>query len=239
MDLTGLRALTFDCYGTLVDWETGILEVLRPWAEECGLEVADEDLLAAFADAESRCQAETPGLLYPDILRRVLAEIALLLGGVPAPEYADALARSVGDWPPFPDTTPALRRLSRRYALVIVSNVDRASFERTRRRLGVRFDFVVLAEDVGVYKPDPRMFEQAIAWLAGRGIARGEILHVAQSLYHDHVPAKRLALATAWVDRRAGRSGGAARAPAETVVPDLTVASLAELADRLGASAGR
>ncbi len=221
------RALTFDCYGTLIDWESGLLAVLRPWARDAGLDVADRDLLAAFSRAEPRCQAERPEAPYPEILRDVHAAIARELGVAAEPAATEALARSVGDWPAFDDTPDALRALQRDHRLVVVSNVDRASFERSHARLGVRLDAVVTAEEVGAYKPDPRMFERAFEVVAALGVARSEILHVAESLFHDHVPAGALGLATVWVRRR---RGGASRAPEVDVEPDLVVESLAELA---------
>jgi 2-haloacid dehalogenase len=226
------RVLTFDCYGTLVDWETGILSVLRPWAVRSGITADDAQLLAAFGDAESAAEHAHPGALYPEILRAAHAGIAVLLSAKADATFADMLARSVGDWPVFPDTPGALKRLQKHYKLMVVSNVDRASFARTHAKLGVTLDAVVTAEEVGAYKPDPRMFQRALEVAAGWGFAPQQILHVAQSLYHDHVPAKRLGLSTVWVRRPSPRGDfGAARDPGETVQPDLTVHSLAELAD--------
>lgn len=228
--LDSIKALTFDCYGTLIDWERGISGVLRPWSQRHNLSVSDEELLAAFAEAEPACEAEAPTALYPDVLRAVQRRLADRFGVPPSREDADILAESVGDWPAFPDTPAALRDLKGRYRLVIISNVDRASFARTNLKLGVTFDAVVTAEEVGAYKPDHRMFERALEILQGMGIERGEILHVAQSLYHDHVPAQQLGLVTCWVDRRRGKTGsGATRTVSPDVKPDHTVGSLAEL----------
>jgi 2-haloacid dehalogenase len=235
--LAEFRVLTFDCYGTLVDWEAGILGVLRPWAARAVNAVGDAKLLAAFGEAESEAEHVQPGAAYPEILRATHAGIAALLnakslGADADAEAADALGRSVGDWPVFPDTADALRRLQRRHKLMIVSNVDRASFSRTHPKLGVQMDAVVTAEEVGAYKPDLRMFRRAIEVAAQWGASPGEVLHVAQSLYHDHVPAKKLGLATVWV-RRPSVAGklGATREPGEAVRPDLIVNSLAELAE--------
>jgi 2-haloacid dehalogenase len=232
MRFADFRVLTFDCYGTLVDWETGILGVLRPWAARTGLSVDDAQLLAAFGDAESAAEHTYPRALYPEILRAAHAGVAVLLGAKADSAFADMLALSVGDWPVFPDTSGALKRLQKRYKLMVVSNVDRASFARTHAKLGVTLDAVVTAEEVGAYKPDLRMFRRALEVAAGWGVTPQQILHVAQSLYHDHVPAKRLGLPTVWVRRPSPRGGfGAARDPGEHVQPDLTVHSLAELAD--------
>lgn len=234
-ELSSIRALTFDCYGTLVDWEQGILSVLRPWARGAGVQADDDALLQAFARAEPACEHEMPGALYPEILRAVFPRIAAAFDRPSHHGIAADLAASVGTWPAFADTTDALRRLGSRHRLVVVSNVDNASFAATQRLLGIAFDAVVTAEEVGVYKPDPRMFLRALEVLAGMGIAREEVVHVAQSLYHDHAPAQALGLRTVWVDRRRGRASQGATPPApHGVKPTWTVESLAGLADLLG-----
>jgi 2-haloacid dehalogenase len=232
MRIGGFRVLTFDCYGTLVDWEAGILGVLRPWAARAGVAANDAQLLAAFAAAESEAEHAQPRAAYPEILRSTHAGIAWRLGANADAVTADALGRSVGDWPVFADTADALRRLQRRHKLVMVSNVDRASFARTHPKLGVQMDAVVTAEEVGAYKPDLRMFRRALEVAAEFGAGPGEVLHVGQSLYHDHAPAKKLGLATVWV-RRSSVAGelGATRDPGEAVKPDLIVRSMGELAD--------
>jgi len=222
--------MTFDCYGTLIDWEEGIGSWLARWAESHGASPSREALLQAFARAENQVEHERPASRYPEILRLTLNALGRELGIEPTPPEAEEFGTSVGDWPPFPDTSSALRLLGERYKLVIVSNVDRASFSRTATRLGITFGAVVTAEEVGAYKPDHRMFLRAFETLEGMGISRGQILHVAQSLYHDHVPAKALGLSTVWVNRRRGQEGWGATAPPPTpVVPDLEVGSLAEL----------
>ena len=232
---TSIKALTFDCYGTLIDWERGIGDILHPWAQRHNLSVSAEELLAAFAEAESACEAATPSAVYPDILRAVHRRLADRFAVRPSREDVDALAQSVGDWPAFPDTPDALRELKKHYKLVIVSNVDRASFARTNLKLGVTFDAVVTAEEVGAYKPDHRMFERAFAVLREMGIDRTAILHVAQSLYHDHVPACQLGLTTCWVNRRQGKAGSGATPAADVdIEPDYMVAGLAELVTLLG-----
>ncbi len=232
------RALTFDCYGTLIDWETGILAVLRPWADRAELEQSDEALLGAYAEAESEAERASPAALYRDVLQDTMRRIGAALGAEVNDADEDALSASVGDWPPFPDTTDALRRLQSRCRLVIASNVDRESFARTARLLGVEFDAVITAEDVGSYKPALGHFHHAEKLLVERRWIRdrSEWLHVAQSLHHDHVPAKSLGLRTAWIDRRAGRTGGATpeSSAARDVRPDYTFRSLAEFADAMG-----
>lgn len=228
--IADFRALTFDCYGTLIDWEEGIGAWLSSWAESHSVFPSRDELLQAFARAENRAEQESPTSIYPDILRATLRGLGRELGIEPLPAETDAFAASVGDWPPFPDTRSALRLLKEQYRLVVVSNVDRASFARTNEKLGVAFDAVVTAEEVGAYKPDHRMFLRAFEVLERMEIGRGQILHVAQSLYDDHVPAKELGLSTVWVNRRRGQEGwGATAAPTTPVIPDLEVGSLAEL----------
>lgn len=227
--LDAFDALTFDCYGTLIDWETGLLATLRPWAERHGVAADDEALLAAHAEAEPRCEAATPTAPYPEILAAALGEMATRFGVEASAAERAAFGASIGDWPAFADSPEALRYLARHFRLVVVSNVDRASFARSREKLDVDFTAVVTAEEVGAYKPDRRMFDAALATLEAIGVSQDRVLHVAQSLYHDHVPAKRLGMKTVWVDRRGGRPGGATP-PAEEVRPDLRVTSLGELA---------
>jgi 2-haloalkanoic acid dehalogenase type II len=237
MDFARFKALTFDCYGTLIDWETGILSTLKTWRHSHGLIIDDARILEEFGKSESRIERDNPSLPYTDILRHVHHALARNLGLPEDMDEAAYFAGSVGDWPPFPDTIDALRDLQKRFKLVIVSNTDHSSFARTRKRLGIEFDAVVIAEEVGAYKPDHRMFARAFAVLAELGIDRSQILHVAQSLYHDHVPAKELGLSTVWIDRYRGlRSSGAAVLPSGEVHPDYTVTTLRELADLVSGS---
>jgi len=215
------KALTFDCYGTLIDWESGILAALRPWARRHASALGDEALLAAFAEAESAIEATEPKLLYPDVLRATQRALAARFGITPNRADEDAVGGSVPDWPAFPDSPSALAYLKGHYKLAIVSNVDRASFADSNKRLGVEFDSIVTAQDVGSYKPNPAHFHEAFKRLADLGVARGEILHVAQSLFHDHVPAKALGMTTVWINRRAGKEGwGATKPPPKPVKPD-------------------
>jgi 2-haloacid dehalogenase len=233
MRLRDFSALTFDCYGTLIDWETGILTALRPWTAAHGVEVDDEELLAAFGRAESRREAADPTAPYPRILAGVLEDLAEELGTTASPEEAAAFGASVKDWPVFPDSPEALAYLKRHYKLVIVSNVDRASFRHSNAKLGVTFDAIVTADDAGAYKPAHNHFRLALAQLADMGIPKDQVLHVAQSLYHDHVPAQQLGLRTMWVNRRAahGQDGGATPAAPVPVTPNGEVPTLAALAD--------
>jgi len=232
-------ALTFDCYGTLIDWETGLSAVLGRWAARNGVDASGEELLAAFAEAESRAEVDHPSMLYPDILRLSLTSIARTFGSVCDDHSADELAHSVGGWPTFPDTADSLRLLKRRYKLAIVSNVDRASFALTRPKLGVDLDLIVTAEDVGSYKPNLGHFRAALDALSRLGISQDRVMHVAQSLYHDHVPAKQLGLTTVWINRRSGKAGSGATRVADTpVVPDAEFRSMAAFASAVECSFG-
>ena len=229
--LSDFEILTFDCYGTLIDWETGICAAIGPWLERHGVSATREQILAAFAEAEAPQQTATPDLRYPELLARVHGLLAQRFGLTPDPARAQAFGRSIRDWPAFPDSANALAYLKRHYRLVILSNVDGASFAHSARRLGVAFDAIYTAEDIGSYKPDPRNFEYMLARLGEQGIAREQILHTAQSLYHDHIPAKRFGLATCWIHRRAGQSGhGATRPPEADVSPNFRFATLGEMA---------
>ena len=144
-----------------------------------------------------------------------------------------AFAASIRRWPPFPDTSEALARLQEHYRLAVLSNVDKDSFTASEQALGIRFDLVCTAEEIGSYKPDPRNFRFLLARLSEMGIAGAELLHAAQSLFHDIEPARALGIRTAWVDRYSGASSGAARAPRRAIEADLRVSSLKELAETL------
>ncbi len=230
MKLTDFSALTFDCYGTLIDWETGIAEALEPWMERHSLRIGREELLAAFGRCESARQAERPGALYPDILASVMHDLGEQLGAHVTAEEAEVFGQSVKNWPEFPDSPEALTYLAEHYKLVITSNIDRASFRQSNGKLGVAFDLIITAEDVGSYKPAPGHFESAMAQLADMGIPKDKILHTAQSLYHDHVPAKAFGLASMWINRQAGRPGATTR-PDIDVKPDWEVPSMAAMVE--------
>jgi len=213
MRLSDFKALSFDCYGTLIDWESGITEALRSLRERSGLSA--DALLDAYGPVELEVEQEFPSLRYSELLVEVHSRLSERLGVAQDPAEAAAFGASVGDWPAFPDSAEALAYLKQHFALIILSNVDRQSFAGSNRRLGVEFDEILTAEEIGSYKPDLRNFEHLLARLGERGMANGELLHVAQSLFHDHVPANRMGIASAWIDRRAGKSGSGA-----TVLPD-------------------
>lgn len=238
MRLSDFKVLSFDCYGTLIDWETGILEALAPLRQRAA--VSGQDLLEAYGEVEHEVEAGHPGLVYSQLLEHVHAALCRRLGVTEDAGEAAMLGASVGDWPAFPDSAEALGYLKQHFKLVILSNVDRRSFAGSQQRLGVDFDYVFTAQEIGSYKPDLRNFEYLLAKLAENGIAKSDLLHVAQSLFHDHVPANRMGIASAWIDRRHDKPGGGA-----TVVPeplpnyDFRFASLGEFADAHRAEQGR
>jgi 2-haloacid dehalogenase len=232
LDLTKFKALSFDCYGTLIDWESGLLAVLSPWAREQRPDVADEGLLLAFADNEGAVQLETPSALYPDVLATAFRRTGEQLGTPVSDEWAQRLGGSVPDWPAFPDSPDALARLARRYKLIILSNVHRAGFAASNERLRGDFAAIITAEDVGAYKPAENHFRALDAALPGLGVERSKLLHVAQSLFHDHVPAKREGLPSVWINRRHDRPGwGATQEPTDEWSFNLEFRSMKDFAD--------
>lgn len=230
-DFSRYDALSFDCYGTLIDWESGIATALRPWAERAGLDIDDEDLISAHARHETLVQQEMPTAPYPVILTETARRIGHDFGHPFTEDEAAAFGASVGEWPAFPDSAAALAELKQRYKLIILSNVDRASFARSNERLGVDFDLIVTAEDVGSYKPDLVNFTYMFDQLSGIGVGRERLLHVAESLYHDHEPASRLGLDSVWIHRRHEKGGlGATAPPSRAVEPRWRFTSLADFA---------
>lgn len=236
MGLTDFDALSFDCYGTLIDWEAGIAAVLSRWARSRRLGLDDEALLAAFSRHQTAAEAGHPQELYPAILARSMRGLGSELGTEVSEQDAQEIARSVPGWPAFPDSRGALTALGERYKLIILSNVDRDSFAGSNRRLGVTFTSILTAQDIGSYKPSPRNFEALAAEASRLGVGKGRLLHVAQSLFHDHIPAKKTGLPTVWINRRHDRPGwGATPAPPADVTPDWQFPSMAAFADAVAA----
>jgi len=232
LDLTTYKALSFDCYGTLIDWETGIAAVLAPWAREQGLHLSDDDLLLAYADHEAAAEKEAPATLYPEILATAFRRTGDSLGRPVSDQWAQRLGNSVPDWPAFPDSAEALARLAERYQLIILSNVHRDGFAGSNQHLQGAFAAVITAQDVGAYKPAANHFRALDTTLPRLGVDRTELLHVAQSLFHDHVPAKREGLASVWINRRHDRPGwGATPEPSDAWSYALEVSSMADFAD--------
>jgi 2-haloacid dehalogenase len=229
LDFDRFRVLTFDCYGTLIDWESGILHAIRSVLVKHHVVADDRTILETFATLEAKHEMDEY-VRYEVVLRMVMAEMSLRLGFDASTDDIVSLPRSLPGWKPFPDTVEALRKLKTRYQLAILSNVDDALFAATARSLKIPFDWVVTAQQASAYKPDRRIFEHAFTRLA---IPREQILHVAQSVYHDIVPARALGVACVWVNRRKGRTGTGATAPAAET-PDLEVASLQSLVEVIG-----
>lgn len=232
MQLRDFAVLTFDCYGTLIDWETGIYAALQPWLESHGLTLSTPTVLETFAQHESAQQAETPTMRYAELLATVHQRLARHWHIPSSYAEAEAFGRSIADWPAFPDSVPALQYLKEHYQLVILSNVDRRSFAASNRKLQVTFDAIYTAEDIGSYKPAPRNFTYMLERLAAQGVSPSRLLHTAQSLFHDHVPAAALGLATCWIDRRHAQAGyGATLPPVSEVRIDFRFESLAAMAE--------
>jgi len=203
--------LTFDCYGTLIDWESGIWDALQPLIQRSGRDDIIRSVgLEAFAEIESAQQANTPDMLYPDLLTLVHGTFARRFGLVTDNDADREFGASVPHWPAFPDTADALRALKKQFKLVILSNVNRDGFAASNRKLGVTFDAIYTAQDVGSYKPTPANFDYMLDRLrTEHGVSPDQVLHTAQSLFHDHVPAKHAGLACAWIDRQGLSRGGA------------------------------
>ena len=232
MRLTDFKVLTFDCYGTLIDWETGIVDALRPLVRRDAAERSRDEILASFARHETAQEAETPGMIYSELLGRVHRRLAEEWGIAASEADHRPFGGSVGNWPAFPDSAPSLAYLKQFHKLAILSNVDRKSFAQSRRRLGVAFDAVYTAEDIGSYKPDTRNFRYMIEALKRAGHVERDILHVAQSLFHDHAPANAAGLHSAWIDRRSGAAGsGATPPPPAGVRYDFRFTGMAELVE--------
>jgi 2-haloacid dehalogenase len=233
MNLRDFSVLTFDCYGTLIDWESGLRSASHDVFAAHGISADSEDLLQRFGRHESAIE-RGPFMEYKAVLRTVLKSMANEYGFVAAAWELDRFALSVGDWPPFADSGPALRALKKHYKLIVVSNVDDDLFARSAAKLDVSFDDVITAQQVRSYKPSHPHFHLA---LARAGVPKERVLHVAQSLYHDIAPARELGISTVWVNRQSRRTGGATPdvdARPDRAVPDLAVPDLATLASLAG-----
>ena len=225
LDYGRFEAITFDCYGTLIDWEAGLTAAFQPVLLAHGSEAAGADLLARYARHEAAAEAG-PYLRYRDVLATSLRGVAAELDFEPTPDEVATFSGSVVDWPAFSDAAAALASLKERYRLGVLTNCDDDLFASSNERLGVEFDWIVTAEQVGSYKPDERNFH---ALLDRLGLPREGILHVAQSLFHDHVPAQRLGFSTVWIDRRQDQVGSGAT-PDAAATPDATFPDMASFA---------
>jgi len=216
MKIEGKTTLTFDCYGTLIDWETGIWDGFQLLLQSNNSAIIRKTCLEAFAELESTVQAQSPKMLYPDILRQTHQLCAKRFGLTTSSEMDRRFGDFVPFWPAFPDSADMLRRLKTQYKLVILSNVDRTSFARSNERLGVEFDTIFTAEDIRSYKPNPQNFAYMVQNL---DCEQSKILHVAQSLFHDINPATEAGLDTVWIDRQGLAEGGSWGATAKIDKP--------------------
>lgn len=221
--------LTFDCYGTLIDWETGILEALRPVLSNHDITTTDDQVLELYAEVEARLEKQEYQT-YRTVLRQVVARLGEAMNFRPSSEEMDVLANSLGSWPAFADTVSSLTALKNKYQLGIISNIDNDLFAATAKTLQVEFDHVITAAQVKAYKPSHKVFDYARELI---NIPRAKILHVAQSLFHDHVPAKELGYTTVWINRRASVEGGGATPPA-SALPDAEFPDMASFAKAVG-----
>lgn len=231
MRLTDFKVLTFDCYGTLIDWESGMIAALVPLTSRLKPALSRNAILEAHARAESMQQRYTPAKGYRDILATVYKRLAEEWGVSVTWEECQTYGRSVGDWPAFADTAAALAYLKQHYKLVILSNVDNAGFAASSKRLGVVFDAVCVAEDIGSYKPELRNFDYMLENLARLGVKGSDILHTAESMFHDHAPANKMGLASAWIYRRHADQGfGATMKPGAMPKYDFRFDSMGDMA---------
>ncbi len=230
MKLTDFDTLVFDCYGTLIDWERGIIEGLRPLLARLTTPLVEDRVLETHARHEVSQQAYTPAKRYCELLSIVYKRLAEEWQVPFTLEECVAYGKSVQNWLPFEDSPAALQYLKKHYKMVILSNVDNESFTHSNAKLLVEFDAIITAEDVGSYKPSPRNFEYMLSKLSDRGIRKEKILHTAESLFHDHKPANAFGIASCWIYRRHARPGfGATIDPGERPAVDFRFNSLAEL----------
>jgi len=226
LDLGGFKVLTFDCYGTLIDWETGIFSALRPILTAHGKSITDSALLELYSDLE--VEAERGEFQsYREVLQSVVRGFGQRLGFTPTTAEIRSLPQSLATWRPFRDTVPALLELKKRYQLAVISNVDDDLFASTAPQLKVSFNHVITAGQARCYKPCLEIFKMAVTRI---GVPPAHMLHIGQSIYHDVIPAKSLGISTVWVNRPSPRPGaGAAKAAAAN--PDLEVANLTALTE--------
>jgi 2-haloacid dehalogenase len=225
LDLTRFKVLTFDCYGTMIDWETGIFSALRPILAAHGKKISDSALLELYSELEASAE-KGEFRCYRDVLQSVVRGFGDRLGFLPTDAEVRSLPESLANWQPFPDTVEALRKLKSRYQLAVISNVDDDLFATTAPKLGVAFDQVITAQQARCYKPCMRIFELAEERI---GVSREHWLHVGQSIYHDVIPAQSLGIATVWVNRPSPRPGAGAATAADGK-PDFEVPNLQTLA---------
>jgi 2-haloacid dehalogenase len=234
IDLSRFAVLSFDCYGTMIDWEAGIFSALRPILSAHNKRINDVTLLKMYSELELEAE-QKKYVSYREVLQLVVGGFGEKLGFDPSEAEMRSLPESLAAWQPFPDTVAALRELKTRYQLAVISNIDDDLFADTAPKLGVKFNQVITAQQALCYKPCKRIFQIAQDKL---GVAPGKWLHVGQSIYHDVIPAQAMGIAAVWVNRPSPREGaGATKAAAGK--PDLEVASLKELVELVSSSEGQ
>ena len=231
MNFDNFEVLTFDCYGTLIDWESGIWEALHPMLMRHHVTITRDKTLELYGELESEAERGEYHE-YKVILRTVLEGFGSRLGFMPTLTELKHFSESVKDWPAFPDSARVLKVFKKKYKLAIISNIDDDLFAFSAQRLRVQFDWVITAQQAKTYKPSLNNFHLAFERM---GLPKNKILHIAQSLYHDMVPAKTLGLSTVWINRRYNKSGFGATPPAQAQ-PDLEVPDLQTLAEKMGLS---
>ncbi|MCP5083768.1 MAG: haloacid dehalogenase type II [Alphaproteobacteria bacterium] len=232
MKLSDYKALTFDVYGTLIDWESGMVAGLKPLTDRVNRTLSRDQILEAHAHHESSTQLQTPAKRYFELLPVVYRRLAEEWGVSVSWEECLLYGQSVRDWPAFKDSAEALGYLKKHFKLVVLSNVDNASFAHSNKKLQVDFDAIYTAEDVGSYKPSPRNFDYMLTQLARQGVEKGDILHTAESMFHDHGPANEHGLANCWIYRRHEKEGfGATVRPEEMPSYDMLFNSMAALVE--------
>lgn len=232
VQLTDFKVLSFDCYGTLIDWENGLLESLQPLTSRLERNLSRNEILQTYARHELVQRTQTPTKRYSDLMATVYKRMAEEWASPVSWDECLAHGQSLKEWPAFPDSAESLAYLKEHYKLVILSNVDNDSFAESNAKLGVTFDAIYTAQDIGSYKPDDRNFHYLVDTLAQSGIEKADILHTAQSLYHDHLPANRHGINSCWIDRRHAQDGDGATPPPEEMPHfDFRFCSMAEMAD--------
>ncbi|MEG4443877.1 haloacid dehalogenase type II [Microcoleus sp. AT9_B5] len=230
LEFNQFEVVSFDCYGTLIDWERGILPALKQLLSNREIDFSDEGILELFAEFESELENQNNYIRYRDILQKVVKKFGQKFDFAPTETERNCLVDSVKNWQPFPDTVAALSALKQKYKLAVISNIDDDLFAGTAKHLKVELDWLITAEQVRSYKPSTRNFEIALETM---GIAPAKLLHVAQSVYHDIVPAASMGISTVWVNRRHDKTGFGATLPASGK-PDLEVRDLKTLVEAIG-----
>lgn len=231
LEFNQFEVVSFDCYGTLIDWESGILSALKQLLSNREIDFSDDGILELFAEFESKLENPNhPYIRYREILQEIVKKLGQEFDFAPTETEINCLVDSVKNWEPFPDTVAALEALKQKYKLAVISNIDDDLFAGTAKRLKVELDWLITAEQVRSYKPSTRNFEIALETM---GISADKLLHVAQSIYHDIVPAASMGISTVWVNRRHDKTGSGATMPASGK-PDLEVPDLKTLVEIIG-----